>query len=262
MMKKLVVLVLMVAGAVLPAVAQQEWVNRWDVFAGYSYLDTHTIGLRQNGADGSFGVNVFRWLGLGTDFSWFHGSGDLATSNTTLPGQIAETIAATPCTPPLCFAPEEVLPLFEKTYAPISASTFTWAAGPQINFRNFSRITIFVRPGFGLIHESVDVNQTSVNEQLTSLCASSLQAGLFCTSPQGAAVFALLNAKLQPHMVDTVPFYGAGAGFDVNASKRIGVRFSADYVRHQLFSSVLGWQNSIRISVGPTFRFGEIGKSK
>jgi hypothetical protein len=54
-----------------------------------------------------------------------------------------------------------------------------------------------------------------------------------------------------------VVFYGGGGGFDFNASKHFGLRFAADYARFNMFTNFLnGGRNGVRITIGPTFRFG------
>lgn len=59
-------------------------------------------------------------------------------------------------------------------------------------------------------------------------------------------------------MTDTVAFYGFGGGADINAGKRVGIRFSADFVHTSLFSSLLNSRNAVRFSVGPTWKWGEL----
>jgi hypothetical protein len=71
---------------------------------------------------------------------------------------------------------------------------------------------------------------------------------------QGAIVSALAPSG---HKYDTTYFYGAGGGFDINASRHVGLRVGVDFVHTFLFDGFLAEsRNSVRISVGPTFRFG------
>jgi hypothetical protein len=61
------------------------------------------------------------------------------------------------------------------------------------------------------------------------------------------------------HLTDTTYFLGLGGGFDLNVSRKVGVRFAADWVNTHLFSNLLtGRQNYVRLSVGPTFRWGHL----
>lgn len=116
---------------------------------------------------------------------------------------------------------------------PFSANTYTFAAGPQINIRHFNKVMFFVRPGLGVLHEH-------------AVLKGPLAAGL---SP-------VLGISLVQK--DTTYFYGVGGGFDVNASKHVGLRVSVDFVRTPLFSSLLDTRNAVRVSVGPTFKWGEL----
>src|SRR6516162_3647641 len=61
----------------LAAVAQQEYVSRYDAFASFSYLTSPKLNLVERGFDGSFGVNLNRWLTLGGDYSIFTGHSDI-----------------------------------------------------------------------------------------------------------------------------------------------------------------------------------------
>jgi hypothetical protein len=247
------------AGSAPVSISTEEVaVNRWDLFTGYSFLTSPTIGLNQNGFDTSFGMNLNRWLGLGVDFSYFGGSTNLPLSDTVLQGQI-ETILNT-CTTPPCFPPQAVLPTISSLSAPISVKTFTFAAGPQINVRRVKESTLFVRPGLGLIHESADINVAAVNAQVQGFCGTPT-GGIFCASNEGMAILGTLSGALKnPNMTDTEIFYGVGVGIDVNVNHRIGVRFTTDYVICHLFSNLLPQQQNFRFSIGPTWRFGDIAK--
>ncbi len=116
---------------------------------------------------------------------------------------------------------------------PFDAKTYTFAAGPQINIRHFEKVMFFIRPGLGLIHERATLE-----------------------GPLVAQLGPLLN--ISSKQIDTTYFYGAGGGFDINASKHVGFRFSVDFVHTPLFSSLLEPRNAVRFSVGPTFKWGEL----
>jgi hypothetical protein len=112
---------LMLAIFLLPACAQQTNVNRIIVFTGYSYLTTPSIGLSQNGFNTSFGMNANRWLGVGTDFSVFSGSTNLHFGDTTLGPQLVPV------------TPAGFVTALSGFFAPVSATTYTWSAGPKYN---------------------------------------------------------------------------------------------------------------------------------
>jgi hypothetical protein len=158
-------------------------------------------------------------LALGADFSVFTGDGKIKISDTKIAGQVAALV------PPGTTIPK----------IPFDATTYEFALGPQINIRHFEKLTIFVRPGFGLLHEKADLNIPTSLLPLLSLFPT-----------------------ISREETDTTYFYGAGGGIDLNASKHIGVRFSVDYVRTPLFSSFLETRNAVRFSVGPTWKWGEL----
>jgi opacity protein-like surface antigen len=200
-----------------PARAQQEYVPRYDFFTGYSHLTSPSVKLEQNGFNGSFGVNLLRWLAVGADFSVFQGDGSIALANTTVAPLLAPFLGGL------------------NPSIPFSATTYTFAAGPQFNLRKYKWVTLFARPGLGALHES-----------------ASLQI------PPNLAPFASLVPGLAPNLTNTVVFYGAGGGFDYNLSRHVAVRFSADFVHTHLFANLLEPRNAVRISVGPTWRWGEL----
>jgi hypothetical protein len=201
----------------LPALAQQDTVNRYDLFTGYSHLSAPSVSLEQSGFDGTFGVNVNRWLALGGDFSVFKGDGAIKLADTKVGPMLAPFLNG------------------QSPSIPFDANTLTFAVGPQINIRRWNKITLFARPGLGGIHEG-----------------ASLQV------PPALAPLLSLIPGLTTQLSDTELFYGVGGGFDYNASKRVGVRVSVDFVHTTLFSSFLNSRNAVRISIGPTWRWGAL----
>jgi hypothetical protein len=210
-------LLILTLSACLPALAQQDYVNRYDLFTGYSHLRSPSVSLQQNGFNGSFGVNVHRWLAVGADFSVFKGNGSIELAKTNVAPLLAPFLGG------------------QNPSIPFSADTYTFAAGPQLNLRKFKLVTLFARPGLGALHESATLH-----------------------IPAALAPLASLVPGLSPNLTDTVVFYGAGGGFDYNLSKRVGIRVSADFVHTHLFANLLQARNAVRISVGPTWRWGEL----
>lgn len=205
----------------LTCFAQQTYVSRYDLFSGYSFLNTNKLNLFENGYNQEFGVNVRSWLAIGGDFSVFTGSNTLLPSM--LKTSLQQELGAT-------------LPPGYNLTMPSNSTTYTFSAGPQINIRKMRGVTFFVRPALGGLHET-----------------ATLKPG----DPIAKAVAqALVGSSLQKS--DTVLFYGFGGGMDFNLSKHFAVRTAADYVHYNMFSNLLnGGENSVRFSVGPTFRFGE-----
>jgi len=205
----------------LPALAQQEYVPRFDGFAGFSYLHSPKLNLEERGFNAEFGVNVTRWLALGVDYSIFTGHSDIFASELTP----AVQTALLPLLPVLGPNPS----------IPFDSTTYTFTAGPQINFRQLKWVTFFVRPAIGGMHETATLRPAN---PILALAVQQIGAS--------------------GDQSDLQPFYGAGGGFDINASKHLGLRVGVDVVHVKLFENLLAeGRNSVRISVGPTFRFGK-----
>ena len=217
----------------LPAMAQQTDINRYTLYTGFDYLISPARNLTQRGFDVDFGVTAKPWLGLGGDFSIsgnniISGAGTINGSETIY----APILAAAAAQNPLVFPPPSAVNV------PFKSTTFTFAVGPQFYIRKFRRITFLARPGLGAIHESADLT---------------FPAGL----PQLFGALAIVPPSA--HQKDLTWFIGLGGGFDVNLSRRIGIRFTADWINTHLFSDLLtDRQNYGRFTVGPTFRFGHL----
>lgn len=216
----------------LPAMAQQTDINRYTVYTGFDYLISPARNLTQRGMDVDFGVTAKPWLGLGADFSI---SGDSIISGAgTING--SETIYA-----PILIAAGQGNPLIPPPSAinvPFRSTTYTFAMGPQFYIRHWKRVTFLARPGLGAIHETADL-----------------------TFPVGLAQLfgALSIPPPSAHQKDLTWFIGMGGGFDLNVSRRVGIRFTADWINTHLFSDLLtNRQNYARFTVGPTFRWGHL----
>ncbi|HSM84628.1 MAG TPA: outer membrane beta-barrel protein [Candidatus Limnocylindrales bacterium] len=202
------------------ALAQQEYVGRYDAFAGYSYFASPKLNLVERGVNGEFGINVTRWLALGADYSYFTGHSDIRAQDLT-PAIQAQLAPLVPLLGP-------------NPSVPFDSITYTFTAGPQINFRQLKWVTFFIRPAIGGLHEKATLKP---NNPLLALVVQQI-------APSGK------KSDLQP-------FYGAGGGFDLNASRHFGLRVAVDVVHVKLFDGLLAeGRNSVRISVGPTLRFG------
>jgi len=215
----------------LPALAQQTDINRYTLFTGFDYMISPARNLTERGFESDFGVTVRPWLGLGADFGIL-GDGIISGAGTISGG---ETVYA----PLLLQVPPPFGPIDPNSiHVPIKSQTYTFAAGPQFYLRKWEKVTFFARPGFGGIHEKADI---------------AFPASL-------AQLFGKLGVPVpDAHQTDTTYFIGLGGGFDVNVSRKIGMRFAADWVNTHLFSNLLTQrQNYIRFSVGPTFRWGHL----
>jgi hypothetical protein len=205
----------------LTCFAQQTYVSRFDMFSGYSFLNTNKLNLFENGYNQEFGVNVRSWLAIGGDFSVFAGN------NTLLPSMLKTNLQQ---------ELGQMLPPGYNLTMPSHSTTYTFSAGPQINIRKLQAVTFFIRPALGGLHETATLKP---GDPIATVVAQTL-----------------LGSSMQKS--DTVLFYGFGGGIDFNASKHFGMRVAADFVHYNMFDNLLsGSENSVRFSVGPTFRFGE-----
>jgi hypothetical protein len=210
------------------AVGQQDYVGRYDIYAGYAYLNSPHISLAESGFQTQAGVRVRTWITLGFDFSAETGNTTLTPALLTpalqqqLGAQLQQLIAG------------GVVPSNYALIVPIHSSTQTYAGGPQFSYHGFSRATLFIRPSVGIIHEIAtphpgDPIATGIAEQL---------------APSG-------------RKTDSVIFYGFGGGVDLNISRHVAIRVQADFVHDHLFSDLLqDSRNTLRFGIGPALQFG------
>jgi hypothetical protein len=219
----------------LPVFAQEDAsINRYTLYTGFDYLISPARNLTQRGFDTDFGVTVKPWLGLGGDFS---ASGDaIISGGGTING--SETVYAPKLTAAAGLFPPGVIPAPSAIQVPFRSTTYTLAVGPQIYIRKFRKVTFLVRPGLGMMKESANL-----------------------TLPPGLAqLFPLLQIPVpKSHQSDTTWFVGLGGGFDLNLSRHVGFRFTADWINTHLFSDLLtNRQNYARFTMGPTWRWGQL----
>lgn len=217
------------AGLFAPKVqAQQDYVGRIDLFAGFTYLDSPKINLDERGFHFQIGVRPKVWYSLGFDYSVSTGHTALLPNmlTTTLQDQLGAQIGG--------LVAAGVIPPTYAISVPFDSKTETFAAGPQVAYHGWKPITPFLRPSIGAIHEIATPHATD-------------------------AITAGIIAQLAPsgQKTDWTPFYGFGGGIDVNASRHFAVRVQADFVHDHLFSDLLkSGRNTVRFSVGPAFQFG------
>jgi len=221
-------LLVALAAASLPAFGQQAYVSRFDLFTGYTLLDSPAVSLAENGFHLQTGVRASTWLTLGFDYSVSAGTLTLKP-DMLLPGlqqQLGAELGQ--------MAAAGEIPAGYALTVPTHSRTQTFAAGPQFCYRHFSKVTLFVRPSAGVIHE-------------------------YATPQPVDTIAVAVAAQLAPsgHKVDTVLFYGFGGGADFNLSRHLGLRVQADFVHDHLFSNLLeNGRNTVRVSIGPCFNFG------
>ncbi|HTS63910.1 MAG TPA: hypothetical protein VMH28_17930 [Candidatus Acidoferrales bacterium] len=219
-------LIILLAANVL---GQQTYVTRFDLFTGYTYLNSPHVGLAENGFHTQFGVRPWTWMSLGFDYSVVQG--DLTLTPNLLVPSVQQQLAAMLGQ----LAAAGKLPAGYALVVPASSTTQTFAGGPQLAFRHWKPITIFVRPSCGIIKETA-------------------------TPHAGDPIAAAVVAQLAPtgEKKDNVIFYGFGGGIDLLFSKHVAVRIQGDFVHDHLFSDLLtDSRNTVRFSIGPCFNFGK-----
>ncbi|RXS93494.1 hypothetical protein ESZ00_18290 [Silvibacterium dinghuense] len=211
-----------------PVSAQQDDVRRYDLFAGFTGFETPELNLAERGFHMQSGVNLRGWLSAGFDYSVVTGHNALTPNllKSSLQQELTLELEE--------LAEEGLIPANYQLVVPTNAFSQTFAAGPQLELRHFSAVTLFLRPSLGAIRQRVtprpqDAVSTLVVEQLV---------------PAG-------------YKIDWSGFYGVGGGFDWNATRHFAIRMQTDLVYWRLFDDLLAhgtW--TVRYSVGPTFRFG------
>ena len=212
-----------------PALGQQKYVTRFDMFTGYAFLDSRAISLFENGFQFQIGVRPTTWYSLGFDYSISSGDGtitpDLLTS--ALQQQLGAQLEA--------LIKAGVIPPTYRLVVPFHSRTQTFAGGIQLAYRHFSNVTLFIRPDLGVYHEVAVPHPTDMVAQ--------------------AIVKQLVPSGQK---TDTTVSYGFGGGTDLLFSKHFALRVQADLVYDHVFNDLL--QNgrwTVRFGVGPAFNFGK-----
>jgi hypothetical protein len=193
-------------------------------------LTSPLISLGESGFHTQVGTNLTKWYSLGFDFSTGAGDTTLVPSmlKTSTQQAIVSQLGAVgiPASYPLA--------------VPMHSSSQTYAMGPQLNYRHFRKVTLFIHPDLGAIHESATPHPNT-------------------SSPSEQVITTLLIAQLAPSGVkqDWVGFYGFGGGVDFNPTRHIGLKVHVDFVHDKLFPDLLNGRNSVRFSIGPAFHFGK-----
>lgn len=211
-----------------PAYGQQTYVTRYDFYAGYAFLDSPAIGLFENGIQMQIGIRPKTWYSLGFDYSYTRG--DLEV----LPDMLPDALRGSLQTQLGALAAAGRLPAGYALRVPASSISQSFAVGPQLAYRHFRKVTLFVRPSMGAIRE-------------------------VATPKPADPIAAAIVAQLAPtgKKRDWQGFYGVGYGFDILLSKHFAIRTQGDLVWDHLFNDLLkNGRWTTRFSVGPCFNFG------
>jgi hypothetical protein len=214
----------------------QRYVTRYDAFAGYTFLDSPQISLFENGFHFQVGVRPTTWYSLGFDYSVSRG--DLTLTPDLLPSNLQQLLDAK-------LAAAKAAGLVPASYelaVPAHSVTHSLTVGPQLAYRRWNLITLFLRPSVGAIREAATPKVHTGDVFAAGVVSSFKTMGLV---PASGTV------------TDWTIFYGFGGGVDLNLSKHISWRIQADLVRDHLFPDILkNSRGTVRFSVGPAFNFG------
>jgi hypothetical protein len=223
-----VALITLIMGMSSRMYAQPEYVGRYDLYAGWADLNSPELGLNQNGFNLQVGMSPKRWYSVGFDYTWGNGS-ELLTTALLSPALQAQINAAQ-----AGYIALGVLPPTYKLAVATDATTQTFAMGPQLQFRRYSKVALFVRPALGALRERVVPSPT---DPFSTVIVHNL-------APAG-------------FKRDWTGFYGLGGGGDLLLTRHMALRIQFDAVHVHPFNDLLDhgrW--TFRTSVGPSFHFG------
>jgi len=211
------------------AFGQQSYVTRFDLYTGYAFLDSPKIGLFENGFQFQFGVRPKTWVSLGFDYSITRGS--LTLTPDLLPAPLQQQLGLQLGQ----LAAAGLVPAGYALKVGADSTTQSFAMGPQLAYRHFQHLTLFLRPSIGAIHETA-------------------------TPTPADPIAKLVVQELAPtgKKTDWQGFYGFGYGFDILITRHFAWRTQGDLVWDHLFNDILAqgrW--TTRFSTGPCFNFGK-----
>ena len=208
--------------------AQQSYVSRYDAYAGFADINSPMLGLNEHGFHLQAGMNMRRWLSVGADYS--EGTGPQVLPPDLLPAALQATVNGAQAQ----YIALGYLPANYHLAVPTDAATQTFAFGPQLVDRHYSKLTLFIRPSLGALRERAVPHAQDAFQTV-------IVVGL---APAG-------------FKLDWTGFYGVGGGAEVAVSKHIGIRGQFDFVYNHPFNDIIAdgrW--TYRYSVGPSFHFG------
>jgi hypothetical protein len=209
--------------------AQQDYVGRFDLYNGFTWFDSPSANLEERGYHLQAGINAKSWLALGFDYS-------VATGNLTITPDLLKPSLQTQIAAQLAaLEAAGAIPAGYQLALGAGSTTQTFAAGPQLEYRHFQHVTLFIRPSIGAIYESVTLHP---HDAVTTAIVSQL-------APSGMKT-------------DWEAFYGVGGGVDLNFARHASIRLQADFVHNDLFTDILkSSRNTVRLSIGPALHFGK-----
>jgi len=211
----------------LPVYGQQTYVGRYDAYGGFMDLNTPLINLNEQGFNLQTGVRVAKWLSGGFDYTI--GNGTTSLTPTMLIPSLQQSLGAQFGQ----MAAAGLIPPGYKLSVRTSTRTENYAVGPQISYRHFSAVTLFVRPDLGALH-------------------------VVATPHPGDPIADEVIAQLTPSgkKTDWTYYFGFGGGFEVNIARHFAIRVQADFVHDNMMSDLLPGHNEVRFSIGPGLQWG------
>ena len=206
----------------------QQAVRRYDIYVGFADLNAPALGLNQPGFHAQAGANVRRWLSVGGDYTVASG-GELLTTGL-LPAMLQAEINGAQQQ----YTALGLLPPGYHLSVPTDAATQTFAFGPQLVYRHFKKVSLFIRPSLGALRERAVPHAQDPFQKV-------------------------IVAQLAPagFKRDWTGFYGLGGGAELALSSRLGLRAQMDAVYNHPFNDILAdgrW--TYRSSVGLAVHFG------
>ncbi|HEY4051443.1 MAG TPA: hypothetical protein VGM27_31670 [Acidobacteriaceae bacterium] len=208
--------------------AQQTYVSRYNVYTGFTDLDSPSYGLNQTGFHLQAGARLRKWISTGFDYTVASGSEHLTQAKLTpaVQQQLAPIL--------LAFIRQGLIPPSYQLSVPTDVFTQTFTIGGEYMNRHFEKMTLFVRPSVAALREVATPHPT---DAVSTLIVQGL-------TPSG-------------HELDWVGAYGAGGGADYIFARHLALRTQLDVIYEHPFSDILldgRW--TLRYSIGPSFNFG------
>ncbi len=222
-------LLLLLAGMFATSLsAEQTDISHYDIYTGFTDLNSPALGLNQMGFHTQAGWNPRTWYSLGVDYSVASGSEVLKPD--LLPTALQQQLGGVV----LGFIQAGAIPPTYQLAIPVHVMTQSFAIGPQFPYRHFQNVTLFLRPSFGAF-------RLAATPHPTDLVSTTIAGAL---APSG-------------HKVDWTSFYGVGGGDEIRLTRYIGLRTQMDLVYNHPFNDILAngfW--TMRYSGGLMFHFG------
>ncbi len=227
--RKLILIALAATLLAAPVLGQDNYIGKYNIFAGYAYLNSPALNLPEHGVQLQAGMRPRTWVALGFDYTNARGDATIT------PGLLPVTLQQTLGQQLAYLVAHGVIPASYQLVVPAHSSTQTFAMGPQFSMNRIKHISLFVRPSMGAMREvAVPAPADAVAKQIV--------AGL---TPKGKKI-------------DWTGFYGAGGGVDLRFSKKVMLRIQGDIVWDHLFNDILAkGRRTYRFGIGPAFDFGK-----